>query len=173
MRTVLMSALALSVMLAACGESGGDEAATIEGWKQELLRADEEFSATIASEGLSRWGSFFTTDGAVIRQGIGEIRGVEAVQASMDEGAAAVLDFRWFPERAEVAASGDLGYTVGRSRVLLMGPDSVEMVTTGMYVSIWRRQATGEWKVEMDLGNPLTEPTPVSENEPGTGVPMP
>ena len=87
----------------------------------------------------------------------------------MDEGAGAVLEFSWAPDRAEVSGGGDLGYTVGRSRILLVGPDDVEMVTTGMYVSIWRRQANGEWKVEMDLGNPITPPTPVPADETGSG----
>jgi ketosteroid isomerase-like protein len=81
----------------------------------------------------------------------------------MDAGAAAVTNFTWAPERASVSAAGDLGYTVGRFSTRVIGPDGVEVERTGLYLSIWRRQADGSWKVEMDLGNPLTEPTPVSD----------
>ena len=34
-----------------------------------------------------------------------------------------------------------------------IGPDGVAILRTGLYVSIWRRQPDGVWKVEMDLGN--------------------
>lgn len=186
MKTRLLLGVAVTAALAACDGPNSDQTGTpilptdakdvalsttendstrIESWKRELIEADQAFSAAIAGEGLGRWSSFFTEDGAVIREGVGEIRGADAVQASMDAGAEAVMDFRWVPERAEVSASGDLGYTVGRARILLMGPDNVEMVTTSMYVSIWRRQETGEWKVEMDLGNTMTNPTPVPDAE--------
>jgi ketosteroid isomerase-like protein len=133
------------------------------------MRADEVFAETIGREGLSEWGSFFSADGAVIQEGAGEIQGLEAIQASADAAAGAVTSFTWAPERAEVSEGGDLGYTVGAFRTTAMGPDSVEMVTTGMYVSIWRRQADGSWKVEMDLGNPVTGPEPLAPEGAGGG----
>ena len=56
--------------------------------------------------------------------------------------------------RAEVSLSGDLGYTVGRFESVSVDSMGVETRGQGLYVSIWRRQEDGSWKVEMDLGNP-------------------
>jgi ketosteroid isomerase-like protein len=78
----------------------------------------------------------------------------------MDAASGAIIGFSWAPERADVSTAGDLGYTVGRYRTVVGGPDGEELEGTGMYVSIWRRQADGSWKVEMDLGNPIIRPEP-------------
>ena len=51
--------------------------------------------------------------------------------------------FSWEPEHARVSQSGDLGYTIGRYRTTRIGTDGVEVVATGSYVSIWRKQADG------------------------------
>jgi ketosteroid isomerase-like protein len=86
----------------------------------------------------------------MVQAGVGEIRGREDVLAAM-----AMLDggftLTWDPYRAEIAAAGDMGYTVGRWTS--EQPDGV--TTHGVYVSIWRRQPDGTWKVTMDLGNPV------------------
>lgn len=138
-------------------------------WKGELMEADRAFAEAVSTDGLSRWGSFFTSDGTVIQEGVGEIHGAEAIQASMDAAAeGGFVSLTWMPERAEVSSGGDLGYTLGTYRSTGRGPDGAEMVSSGMYVSIWRRQEDGSWKVEMDLGNVIIPPEPVSsEQEPG------
>ena len=159
-------ALTLLTTIQACT---GSPESTPDQWQAELLRADQAFSEAIGREGLSLWSSFFTAEGSMIQEGVGEIRGTEAMQAAMDATAGAVTSFSWTPERAEVSDGGDMGYTVGNFRTALMGPDGVELESTGMYVSIWRRQADGSWKVEMDLGNPMTGPTPITSPGAGSG----
>jgi ketosteroid isomerase-like protein len=165
-RTRLM--VALSVLLQACGTGAGtpSQEELLETWKAELMEADRAFSEAISQNGLSLWASFFTEDGAVIQEGAGEIRGTEAIQAAMDAAASAITSFSWTPERAEVSIGGDLGYTVGSWRTTAVDPDGVEMLRTGLYVSIWRRQEDGSWKVEMDLGNPDSEPTQTPSGTP-------
>jgi ketosteroid isomerase-like protein len=59
----------------------------------------------------------------------------------------------WEPGRAEVALGGDLGYTIGDYRVeATASPDSV--LSRGKYLTVWRRQPDGSWKVEADIGSP-------------------
>ena len=126
-------------------------------WKAELLEADRAFNEATSKEGAPGWASFFAPNGSMISEGIGEIQGVEAVGAAM-EGAFSDPSFRltWEPLRAEVSENGDLGYTVGRYASVRIGDAGEEIRGTGLYVSIWRRQVDGSWKVEMDLGNPTS-----------------
>lgn len=165
-------ALALVGLLQGCGgnqaEAPKSREDQMDEWKAEILHADEAFAEAMTRDGLSQWGSFFAPDGAVIQQGAGELRGREAIQSSMDAATSVggLASLTWAPDRAEVSNGGDLGYTVGSYRSIGIGADGVEMVSTGMYVSIWRRQEDGSWKVEMDLGNPLTPPEPLSSLEP-------
>jgi ketosteroid isomerase-like protein len=166
-------ALAFAFGLQGCGMGSGEpsQEELAEAWKAELMAADQAFAEAIGEGGLSLWADFFTEDGAMIQEGAGEIRGTEAIRAASEASAGAITSFTWAPDRAAVSTGGDLGYTVGHFRTTAMGPDSVEMLRTGLYVSIWRRQADGSWKVEMDLGNPDSAPTPVAPDTPegGTG----
>jgi ketosteroid isomerase-like protein len=123
-----------------------------------LMEADRAFYAAVAEGGADAWASWFAEDGAVVQEGVGEIRGREAIRA-----AAAFLDvpgvsLQWEPVRADIAASGDLGWTTGRFVSEGPGPDGTTARAEGIYVSIWRLQSDGTWKVVMDLGNPVTVP---------------
>lgn len=56
----------------------------------------------------------------------------------------------WAPEWAEVAASGDLGYTSGPWRLTPAG--AAKPAAFGHYLSVWRKDAEGHWKVLIDQG---------------------
>lgn len=119
---------------------------------EELMAADRQFAADVASGGAQAWASWFEDGGAMVQPGLGEIRGrddILAVMAGLDAG----QSLTWEPTRAEIASAGDMGYTVGRWTST--GPQGDQ--THGVYVSVWRRQADGSWKVSIDLGNPVGE----------------
>jgi ketosteroid isomerase-like protein len=56
----------------------------------------------------------------------------------------------WTPAMAEIAASGDLGYTVGPWRITPEG--AVAPAAYGWFFTLWRKQADGRWKVLADHG---------------------
>jgi ketosteroid isomerase-like protein len=66
----------------------------------------------------------------------------------MDPAAPAVLT--WRPEFAEIAASGELGYTTGPYE--LRPHRDAEPAAFGHYVSVWKKQIDGSWKVILDIG---------------------
>ena len=104
------------------------------------------------------WASWFAEYGAMIRQGEGEVRGRDEVKnavAALDQPG---VSLRWEPLRADISASGDLGWTTGTYMSEAAGEDGTVTRGEGRYVSIWRRQADGSWKVVMDLGNPTGSP---------------
>lgn len=55
----------------------------------------------------------------------------------------------WKPLYADIAASGDLGYTYGRWLLVTNKNDSSE----GTYTTIWKQQPNGDWKFVLDTGN--------------------
>lgn len=127
-----------------------------------LMDADRAFAAEVARGGSEAWASWFTEDGAMVREGVGEIRGRSEVQAAMAALDNPAVSISWEPARAQISASGDLGWTTGASVVEAPGPDGEIVRSEGIYVSIWHRQPDGSWKVVMDLGNP-TGPTPETQ----------
>ena len=138
----------LLLVIAACRPAGPDSDPS------ELLAADMAFDAAVQEGGSEAWVQWFAEDGAMVQEGAGEILGRAALRE-----AAAFLDLpgvslRWVPRRADIAASGDLGWTTGDYVSESVGEDGVVVRGQGVYVSIWRRQADGAWRVVMDLGNP-------------------
>ncbi len=79
----------------------------------------------------------------------------------------------WAPAMAEVAASGDLGYTVGPWRFT---PEAAKApAATGWFFTIWRKQADGHWKVLLDHGivAPATEFPATVQRRGGVGMGRP
>jgi ketosteroid isomerase-like protein len=66
----------------------------------------------------------------------------------------------WWPIYADAARSGDLGYTTGPYEFRQKGPDDKE-VFTGNYMTIWRKQTDGTWKVAIDFG--ISNPPPTAK----------
>jgi ketosteroid isomerase-like protein len=134
-------------------------------WKLKLMLADRASNNDLHRSGPSSWSTVFAPGGSMIRPGVGEIRGQDAIHEAFMEDvySGAVADLTWSPGRAEVSRAGDLGYTVGQ--YLATGVDSTGVRTSvrGMYVRLWVRQADGNWKVEMEIRNPVTEPEVMDE----------
>ena len=58
----------------------------------------------------------------------------------------------WSPAFVEVSASGDFGFTTGQSEYRAGGvKDST--VYYGHFVSVWKKNGNGEWKVILDVGS--------------------
>jgi len=63
----------------------------------------------------------------------------------------------WWPVWAEISSSGDMGYTTGpwEFRRVVEGDTAVGY---GHYVSVWRKQPDGTWRVAIDAGNAYGKP---------------
>lgn len=66
-----------------------------------------------------------------------------------------VLD--WRPQYVEVAPSGDLGLSTGPWKITSKAKPEAPPAF-GQFVSVWRRQGAGPWKVAVDLG--IDHPAP-------------
>jgi ketosteroid isomerase-like protein len=64
----------------------------------------------------------------------------------------------WWPIYADIAASGDFGYTTGP---VVFGPDRTTKDTKGgiYYSSVWKKDINGNWKVLVDLGSSIYNPS--------------
>jgi ketosteroid isomerase-like protein len=145
--------ITVAMVLAACG--GG---ADVDAVRQELMEADLAFARDVAQQGLDAWVAHFAEDGVMFRSGE-PVVGHDAIRALMAPlFADSTYSLRWKPDQAEVAASGDLGYTVGTYRSMAVGSQGVAIRGTGSYVTIWRRQPDGSWRVVLDIGSAAEAP---------------
>jgi len=68
-------------------------------------------------------------------------------------------ELRWEPRTGDIAASGELGWLTGPSTFIdHTTPDTKPQ--HGNYLSVWRRQADGAWRVFIDIGSEPPQPVP-------------
>ncbi|MDX2192217.1 MAG: DUF4440 domain-containing protein [Gemmatimonadales bacterium] len=119
-----------------------------------LMQRDRKFDAVLASSpGVETWLRFFADDAAqlgpdhTIRQGHAAIRAL--MRSDLDD---SPRQLRWRPTEGALFDGGQLGLSVGRWQSLDRRSGQVQL--TGRYVTIWRKQADGEWKIIFDTGEP-------------------
>ena len=121
---------------------------------QAVMAADRAFDKETAARGVDGWVDWFAEDGTMFPS-TGKAVGHEAIREAMASTFAVPGNrLTWRPISAEVSASGDLAYTIGRWEMLVTDDSGMEKSAgTGNYVTIWRKQADGSWKVAVDIGN--------------------
>lgn len=134
------------------------------GPKDDLIAADKAFSDLSVAKGtspaflayLADDGCLFGSEGApTICTKAAYAKAVAARKPS--NGPRSVL--RWVPDAAQVSADGTFGFTHG-AWTLDGAPDAQgkRERQTGHYLTNWRKDASGAWKVVADMGS--TDPAP-------------
>ncbi len=131
--------------------TSGSDGMDGEAHRRELLETDRAFSELSRREGRRvAFERYMAPDATIYREGADPFSGREAILGLFPPDAAGELT--WEPTRAEVAASGDLGYTLGTYEFTAAGADGEPQVSRGYYVTIWRRQPDGRWRWVFDSG---------------------
>jgi len=124
---------------------GGQEQSPL----MQMVNSEKSFAAHARSVGITEaFLKYFDDSAKVFEQG--QILNGKEVwsQRKMDS-----MELKWYPEFAEVAASGDFGYTTGPTEFRLKkGAEKADH--KGYFNSIWRKNNNGEWKVVLDMGTP-------------------
>ncbi len=119
-----------------------------------LVKADRDFNAATQARRAAGWMESMAANVVVLLPG-DPLVGRDAV-AKFYGDAFANPDFQltWEPTRAEVIGGGDLGYTVGRYQLSGRDTEGKLVHRTGSYLTTWRKQPDGSWKVVSDVGSP-------------------
>ncbi len=118
-----------------------------------IRRADQDWMKVFAAKDLQKSVAFCDEKGAVLSSNAPIANGHEAI-GKLFEGFFALPDLKltWTPNRAEVARSGELGYTSG-TYDMTFSAGGKNVVDKGKYVTVWKKQADGSWKVLLDIFN--------------------
>jgi ketosteroid isomerase-like protein len=159
--TVAISGL---VVAAGAGSPANERAA--------LMALDAHFSDEVAAKGFAAFDGFFADDAVYLPTFEPRVEGKKAIMESFrplfDDH---TLKLTWIPLRAEVSASGDLGWTTGSYELTRFDEKGAPHVRRGKYVTIWHRQADGSWKAVLDGGNPDTPPPAPAPAAPAAAPP--
>ena len=147
--------LAVGIVALGVGSLGAGKGpeGRLEQAKREMMAADREFSRVTGEQRLAGFVTFMDDSVGTLRPDSPVIHGREAMAGRwkrlLDN---ADLSLDWEPIYAEASGSGDFGFTVGRSVFKQRGEKGWEVAGTGKYVTVWRRQQDGSWKVLFDSG---------------------
>lgn len=154
--------LAATLASAACS-AAAPPPPDAEAIRASLIAADEAFAAATAERGLDGWLAAFDSSAIQMEPDRPFTPGIETIRAAMAPVFAdSTFRLTWQPTMAFVSAAGDLGYTLGTWQSRRYTADGRGAVSTGKYVTIWRKEGDGSWKVVFDGGNP--DSSPRSEN---------
>jgi ketosteroid isomerase-like protein len=145
-RTFAVAAVAAVLAGGACARQ--DNAA---GARAAMMRADSAFAEATKARGVDGWLDYFADSGVQVTPGRNVVgrAAIRVLMAGELSDTAHLLS--WHPTSAVAARGGDLGYTIGRWE---FGPRSGGApALKGTYVTIWRKESDGRWKVVLDVGN--------------------
>ncbi len=131
-----------------------------------LLKTDRTLhEASWASETpLDTIFASFTDDARVLAPDIPMAEGWEASRAVFAKlEALPGYSLKWSPAIADVGAAADLGYTIGTYHMQLPDGDGNTVEIDGKYLSLWKRQPDGSWKIAVDMFNSDGPPVPATE----------
>jgi ketosteroid isomerase-like protein len=138
------------------GCAGGETPATVD----DLMEADRTFARETAARGADGWVEAFAPDGMMFRNAR-PLVGHDAIRQAMQPAFESErFTLTWEPLGGEISSAGDLGYTWGEWESRTTGEGDAVTVSSGTYVTIWRRSPAGGWRVALDIGND-------EEEEPG------
>ncbi len=118
-----------------------------------LLTADREFSKLSVDSGAAyAFKQYLSRDALMLPAGANPIFGLDSIYASMS-GNDTSYSLAWVPQKAEIALSGELGWTWGTYTLIRTNAENSQSKSYGKYLNVWKKDAMGNWKVIVDMGN--------------------
>ncbi len=125
--------------------------------KEALLKADRDFNTATQENRLEGWMQAFDED-AVIQQAK-PVVGKEAIRVvEKEQWGDPNFHLTWSPDEAYPMPNGKMGYTRGHWVLTSKDEKGNPFKLTGQYLTVWRKNKQGEWKVIWDGG--ASDPPP-------------
>ncbi|WP_411281526.1 YybH family protein [Gemmatimonas sp.] len=124
-----------------------------------LRTADAMVQEAIVSRDAERATSFYAENAVMMPVAESSVEGRAAILAEWRH----VFGIPGFANRArlvasEVSTAGDFGYTRGTYESPMLSTDGQSLLERGKWVSIWKRQSDGHWRIIVDIFNTDTPP---------------
>ena len=134
------------VLIAGCCV-GCSSSANVEQERETLMRLDSEWAATVKD--MDKFMSYYAPDASFYVPGMPVATGAGPIRDTLTKiHSAPGFALQFTAAMADVSASGDIGYTTGTYEATVNGA-----MEKGKYVTIWKKQSGGDWKVKEDIFN--------------------
>ena len=119
--------------------------------KMLLFDLEARFARDVAGAGRGGVCRWFADDGVALGNGTAPLIGKVAIAKSANW---SPKDYQltWTPTDAMMGPSGDMGYTWGHYEGHSKDANGNPVPTSGRYITMWRKEPDGSWKVVLDAG---------------------
>jgi uncharacterized protein (TIGR02246 family) len=119
-----------------------------------VTRTAQEILAAIEAKDSTKVNSYYAPDAVIATAGRPAAKDGRAVsRAIRDDIADTNFKMSLSNEKTEVAGSGDLAYRRGAFKITFTNPQTKQAENAaGTYLTVFRKQADGSWKVVEDFG---------------------
>lgn len=146
LRIVQLCVLILSIVLLSC-----NQATNVEQARSEIKEANAQQVKAFAEKDVEGMTTNYADDATILPQHSPMITGREDIYASFKEMASMMDEFNF--STTSFDASGDLAYEIGTFTGVFGS-----VADTGKYVTVWKRQDDGKWKIVADIFNTSLPP---------------
>lgn len=124
---------------------------TMSSGKALLFDLEAKFARDVAEKGGAGFAEWFAEDGVALGNGKAPLVGKVAIEKSATW---SPRDYQltWTPTDGMMGPSGDMGYTWGHYEGTSKDANGNPVKTSGRYMTIWRKEKDGTWKVVLDAG---------------------
>ena len=118
--------------------------------RQAVLAAESSFAEQVTKNGMK---AAFIGNAAPTALLVENGKLVDAQELWNSRPAKPGTRLTWYPLLADVAQSGDLGYTVGTAVYTGRREDGGQVVRYSKYLTVWKKQRDGGWRYVVDGGS--------------------
>lgn len=124
---------------------------TVKPGKMLLFQLEARFAKDVLERGGAGFASWFADDGVALGNGKAPLIGKVAIAKSANW---SPNDYQltWTPTDGIMGPSGDMGYTWGHYEGRSKDANGNPVLTSGRYITMWRKEPDGSWKVVLDAG---------------------
>lgn len=133
---------------------------TVKPGKMMLFDLEARFAKDVKERGGAAFAEWFADDGVALGNGAAPVVGKVAI-AKSTTWSPKDYQLTWTPTDAAMGPSGDMGYTWGHFEGHSKDANGNPVTTSGRYITIWKKQSDGSWKVALDAG--ANEPAEAGE----------
>jgi len=158
-KTAVSTTISMAIALLTATSGQAQQRAGLSAAAAAIMKADQDFNQSVAEKNREKFLSL-----------IADVTTFNGGTANELHGRAALMkdwgDFfekdgptlTWKPARAQVIGAGDVGVTTGSAVYRAKGPDGTVRERRSEYLTVWRKQPDGTWKVVFDTGSTLPPP---------------
>ena len=117
----------------------------------------------MAAKAFDKMPKYYADDAVLYTPGAPAAVGKDGIQALAKMLPEMDLDLKFSSSKVDVAKSGDIGYSAGTYTQTATDPKTKKRsMEKGNYVTIYKKQTDGSWKIIQDINTPDSPPTPVA-----------